>query len=229
MSKSPPPPLMAVFRSQLQGEILSQILLAPGRRTSSDLARALDAPFPTVRREVERLTAAGILRAERVGRSRLLEPNTESPAYRPLRDLVMVAFGPRQVVEEEFSGLDGLQGLYIYGSWAARYAGEPGPEPGDIDVLLVGSVDRDDAYDAAERAQYRLGREVNTTVASLARWTEATEPFLVELHRRPLVSIRDAAPARLDEADRDAGPRGDTARGRAVTRWAGTNEQENER
>lgn len=204
MSKSPAPPLMAVFRSQLQGEILSQVLLAPGRHTSSDLARLLGAPFPTVRREVERLTSAGILRGERVGRSRLLEPNVDSPAYRPLRDLVMVAFGPRQVVEEEFSGLEGLRGLYIYGSWAARYAGEPGPEPGDIDVLLVGSVDRDDAYGAAERAERRLGREVNTTVVSLDRWDAAAEPFLIELHRRPLVMIRNAAATDPDGGNQDA-------------------------
>lgn len=194
MSKSSAPPLMAVFRSQLQGEILSQVLLSPGRYTSSDLSRSLGAPFPTVRREVERLVQAGILHAEQVGRSRLLEPNVDSPAYRPLRDLVMVAFGPRRVVEEEFSALDGLTGLYIYGSWAARYAGEPGPEPGDIDVLVVGAVDRDDAFEAAERAQRRIGREVNATVVSTSRWAEASEPFLVEVRRRPLVTLLDVAP-----------------------------------
>lgn len=180
---------MATFRSQAQGEILARVLLASDQLTISDLARALDLPFATVQREVARLVEAGILRDHRVGRARQLSANTESPAYRPLRDLVMVAFGPRQVVLDEFARAVGLTALYIFGSWAARYQGEPGPEPGDIDVLVVGDVDRDDAYDAADRAARRLGREVNLTVVSTARWAAAEQPFLAELRRRPMVAL----------------------------------------
>lgn len=182
---------MAIFRSQLQGELLARVLLAPGSPSVSDLARELGVPFSTVHREVQRLVSAGILRDVRVGRSRTISVNTESLAFRPLRDLVLVTFGPRQIVEDEFSELPGLEGLFIYGSWAARYTGEEGPEPGDVDVLVVGSVDRDDAYGAAERAEKRLGREVNPTVVSRQRWDEGTEPFLTQLRNRPMVHIRD--------------------------------------
>lgn len=189
MSKNAPPPLMAIFRSQLQGELLARLLLNPSRTSLSDLARDLDAPFATVRREAKRLVSAGLLRDQVSGRSRLLEVNTDHLAYRPLRDLVLVTFGPRQIIEDEFADLPGNHGLYIYGSWAARYLGEEGPEPHDIDVLVVGTVDRDDAYEAADRAQKRLLREVNPTVVSLPRWETATEPFLVQIRQRPLVTI----------------------------------------
>ena len=182
---------MAIFRSQLQGELLARILLAPGSPSVSDLARELDVPFSTVHREIQRLVSAGILHDVRVGRTRTISVNTENLAYRPLRDLVLVTFGPRQIVEEEFSALPGLEGLFIYGSWAARYTGEEGPEPGDVDVLIVGSVDRDGAYDAAEKAQTRLGREVNPTVVSRQRWDDGSEPFLTQVRSRPLVRIRD--------------------------------------
>lgn len=67
----------------------------------------------------------------------------------PLRDLVMIAFGPRQVITEEFGSLDGLVDAFIFGSWAARHAGESGSPPGDIDVLLVGAPDRDLVFEAA--------------------------------------------------------------------------------
>jgi DNA-binding Lrp family transcriptional regulator len=182
---------MAIFRSQLQGELLARVLLAPGNPSVSDLARELNAPFSTVQREVQRLVGAGILHDVRVGRTRTISVNTENIAYRPLRDLVLVTFGPRHVVEEEFSELPGLEGLLIYGSWAARYTGAKGPEPGDVDVLVIGAVDRDAAYDAAEKAQKRLGREVNPTVVSRRRWRDASDPFLVQLRGRPLVRIRD--------------------------------------
>lgn len=40
---------------------------------------------------------------------------------------------------------------YIYGSWAARYLGEPGPVPQDVDVLAIGTASDDDLYDAARK------------------------------------------------------------------------------
>lgn len=181
------PPLLPLFRSRLQGDLLAKILLSPRKFTVSDLARALEAPVATVQREVDRLERAGVLSTSRVGRARVVEPDTTNPAFQPLQQLVMIAFGPRHVVAEEF--VDVGARVSIFGSWAARYSGEPGPPVGDIDVLLIGQPDRDDVYDAAERAQRRLGRPVNTTIVSGVRWEAADEPFLKELKRRPLVTV----------------------------------------
>lgn len=189
MSKPAAPPLMAIFRSQVQAEILTSVMLSPGQHSISDLAVRLDAPYATVHREVERLLDAGLLKDSRIGRTRLLSPNTASPAYRPLRDLVLVAFGPREVIMQEFSELNGLEGLLIYGSWAARYSGVEGPEPGDIDVLVIGDVDRDDIFEAAERAQDRLEREVNPQLVTGIRWHEGSTPFLAEVKQRPLITL----------------------------------------
>ena len=58
----------------------------------------------------------------------------------------------------------GIESAFIYGSWARRYQGETGAPPGDIDLLVVGSVQVDDVYDVMEMASARLSREVNPTV-----------------------------------------------------------------
>ncbi|MET0416103.1 MAG: helix-turn-helix domain-containing protein [Actinoplanes sp.] len=194
MSKPAAPPLMAIFRSQVQAEVLTSVMLSPGQRSITDLATKLGAPYATVHREVERLLEVGLLAERRVGRTRLLSPNTASPAYRPLRDLVLVAFGPREVIMQEFGELNRLEGLLIYGSWAARYCGEEGPEPGDIDVLVIGNVDRDDAFEAAERAQARLEREVNPQLVTSSRWHEGGTPFLTEVKQRSLVTLVAPSP-----------------------------------
>lgn len=183
------PPLLAVFRSQLQGQLLARVLLGTEPVTVSELAGELEAPFSTVHREVTRLTAAGLLKTSRVGRTRLVTGNEDNPALTPLRELVMTAFGPRQVVAEEFAELNAVRELLIFGSWAARYAGEPGATPGDVDVLVIGSPDRDDVYEAAGRSSGRLGREVNATVVTAERWAAAAEPFLREVQRRPVVRL----------------------------------------
>jgi len=180
---------MAIFRSRLQGELLAQVLLTTGSPTISDLARALGAPIPTVQREVSRLEAAGVLSSRRVGRARLVEADESNPALDPLRQLVLVAFGPRFVVAEELGAVAGVDAAYLFGSWAARYEGEEGRPPGDVDVLVVGSPDRDALFDACQRAGMRLRREVNAAVVSPERWAMASEPFLQEIQRRPLVQL----------------------------------------
>ena len=182
---------MAIFRSQLQGELLARVLLSDGPVTIADLARDLGAPLATVAREVNRLHDAGILTLRREGRAQLVSPDDANPATGPLRDLVAVAFGPRQVVTEEFSGVPGLAELYIFGSWAARFLGEPGPVPADVDVLVVGPADRDEVYDAADRAARRLHREVNQTVVSETRWRDVNDadPFIREVKSRPLLQL----------------------------------------
>ncbi len=182
------PPLLAMFRSQLQGELLAQVLLSPGQ-SISDLARGLGAPVATVQREVARLVDAGILATNQVGRARLVRPDESNPALPPLRELVMIAFGPRYVVAAELSHVADIEVAFLFGSWAARHSGEVGPQPGDVDVLVVGHPDPDDVFDASERARHQLGREVNAAVISPAGWATGQEPFLQQVRQRPLVQI----------------------------------------
>jgi predicted nucleotidyltransferase len=84
----------------------------------------------------------------------------------------------------------------VFGSWAARYCGEPGHDPGDIDVLIVvtdAGLDRDPIYAAADRAQRRLGRPVNPTVVAITRWARrgtGSDQFLDEITARPMVPVQ---------------------------------------
>lgn len=189
------PPLLAIFRSRLQGDLLARVLLGAQPATISQLALDVGAPVATVQRELVRLETAGVLTSHRIGRARLFSGQEDNPALPPLRELVTIAFGPAQVIGEEFAALDAE--VLLFGSWAARHAGETGPPPGDVDVLLVGRPDRDDAYEAAERAQARLHRPVNNTIVSPERWEAADEPFLREIKRRPTVLVHRTEPTHV--------------------------------
>jgi predicted nucleotidyltransferase len=124
-----------------------------------------------------------------VGRSKFLRADEASPYFGPLAQLVMLSFGPPLIVSEEMATLPGVDQAFIFGSWAARYAGQPGPAPHDVDVLLVGAPDRDEAYAAADRAQQRLGREVNVTFRSPARWENDQDGFTVQVRSSPLLLV----------------------------------------
>jgi predicted nucleotidyltransferase len=175
----------------MQGELLALVLLHPDREYSiTELAVACEVTLTAVLREVERLTDGGILEDRRVGRSRLVKARTDTPLYRPLTDLIAVTFGPMPLLTEALSGLAGVSKAYIYGSWAARYNGEPGPPPGDVDVLVVGSPDADALFDLAESLSRRLGREVNVHRISPESWASSTtDPFLTSVRERPLVQL----------------------------------------
>lgn len=188
------PPLLPIFRSRLQGELLAATLLRPEREESlTELARRLEADVGTVQREVSRLERAGILRTRRVGQTRLAGADTDSPIYAPLAELVLRAFGPVQVVAEEFVGIERVDEIFLFGSWAARYAGEEGPAPVDVDVLVIGRPNRDAVHEAALRSERRLGREVNATIRTKASWEAATDGFVRQLRRSPLVSVTSQA------------------------------------
>ncbi len=187
--QSPTPQLLPLLRSALQGEILALILLNPEREWSlTDLATRVGASVSTAQREVTRAEEAGVVISRRVGNTRLVRA-LPSPITEPLTELLLRSFGPPQVVAEAFAAVGGIEGLYLFGSWAARYAGAPGRAPADLDVLVIGRPDRDEVADAADRARLRLGREVNVTIRSLDWWRNGTDGFHTEVTTRPLVPI----------------------------------------
>jgi hypothetical protein len=184
------PALLPVFRSRLQGEILALVLADPGVEwTVDDLAGRTGEPYKTVGNEVRRLQDAELVVARSAGRTKLVRANENSPYFEPLAQLAVMSFGPPLVVGEEFGNLAGVSRIIIYGSWAARYAGEVGPAPNDVDVLLIGAPDRDDSYEAARRAEGRLGREVNVTIRNEQQWQLADDGFTRQLRSSPLLEI----------------------------------------
>ncbi|HEU5471566.1 MAG TPA: winged helix-turn-helix domain-containing protein [Actinophytocola sp.] len=192
--RSVAPALLPVLRSRHQADLLTALLLHPEREyTQTELAELVSTPLTTVAREVERLVETAIVTKRRVGRAWLLRANERSPYVRPLTELIMLAFGPHVVIGEEFAGITGADAVAIYGSWAARYQGEPGPPPNDLDVLVIGRPARDDLYAAAERAEQRLSTPVNPTLCSPRRWRDSGDPFVRQLRSAPLIWIHGAA------------------------------------
>jgi AraC-like DNA-binding protein len=189
--RSEAPPLLPIFRSRHQADLLTILLLhADQDYTLTELATRLGVAPSTLHREVQRLVEAAILSVREVGRSRLLRANTANRAVAPLTQLLVVTFGPHVVIAEEFARLTGVEEMFVYGSWAARYRGQPGPPPNDVDVLIVGTVDRQSAYEAADQAEQRLGFPVNVTIASPQRWAEASDPLIRQIKASPAVNVR---------------------------------------
>lgn len=186
------PALLPLLRSQVQGNLLALMYLAPEREfTISDATRRVGASFRSVHHEISRLVQAGLLADRRQGNNRLVRAVTDSPLSRPLTDLLAVTYGPLPVLANGLAHVRGVEQAFIFGSWAARYAGEAGPPPHDVDVLVVGVADPDDLDDVARASEQRLGREVNIRRIKPETWAQPApdDAFLTSVRSRPLVEF----------------------------------------
>jgi hypothetical protein len=181
--------LAPVLRSETQARLLAAVLLHPDREASiADLARETGSDPGNLHAEVERLVQAGILADRRAGRTRLLRAG-DSALIGPLSNLLLLGYGPRAAVETALTGIPGVEQAFIGGSWAARYEGQPGAFPHDVDVIVVGKPDRDDVTDAVIEALRAIGHDGQVIFRSPSAWRDPKDAFTRTAKERPLVGL----------------------------------------
>lgn len=186
-----PPALLPLFRSQNQFLLLGELYLHPDEELSiAELVTRTGVAQQTASREIGRLVEWGLVRSRTRGRLRLVSANRDAALFDDLRGMLTTTLGPQAVLAELLADVEGIEEAYIYGSWARRRVGEAGPEPRDIDLLVVGRPDVDTVDDRARAAEQRLHREVNPTVLSPHEWASEAKGFVRELRRQPLVRVR---------------------------------------
>lgn len=155
------PPLLPIFRSEVQARVLALLLLHPERRwPSPELQRRLRVPEPTLRRELARLVDAGLVVVDWAGRTKIFAAATESPLYEPLRELLERTLGVEAELRQRLAELDGVELAAIFGSWAEERV-RPGS---DVDILVVGDVDFDEVADRVREVEEIADREVHLFV-----------------------------------------------------------------
>jgi len=183
--------LLPLLRSRTQGDLLALLYLNPGKNFSiTEAALRIGVSRPGLSQEASRLSENGFIVSTADGRSNKISANEESILFKPLADLLTVTYGPLPVLNREFAGIEGIDFAYIFGSWAARYQGQSGPIPADVDLLVIGTADRDELEAAAQRSGTILMREVNVRRTSAQAWVRGEDPFLKTVKSNPMVPLR---------------------------------------
>lgn len=182
--------LAPVLRSETQARLLAAVLLHPDREASiADLARETGSDPGNLHSEVERLAQAGIIADRRAGRTRLLRPG-DSALIGPVANLLLLGYGLKPAVENALSDIPDIEQVFIGGSWAARYHGQPGTFPHDVEVIMVGKPDRDDATKAVVEALRAIGHDGQVIFRSPPAWREAKDAFNRTAKNGPLVELQ---------------------------------------
>jgi predicted nucleotidyltransferase len=153
-----------------------------------ELARRLGNPSQVVGRELRRLEDAGILVSESVGRVRRYRVDVGSPIAGDVRGLVLRTIGAEALISASLAGVVGIEEAWIFGSHAR---GTERPSS-DIDVLVIGRVDRTALSEWLVEVEQELGRDVNVvayTRGELADLVSAGDPFISDVLAGPRTRI----------------------------------------
>jgi DNA-binding transcriptional ArsR family regulator len=196
--------MLPIFRSRTQFHILGELFTRPGLEvTVGELAERIDAPQPSVSREIARLEPAGLLRTRKEGNRRLVRADDSSPIAADLRSLLTKLYGPVAEIRSAMRRLSGVHEARVFGSFARRWSGEPGPVPNDVDLLIVGDVDIDAVWSETAELSRRLGIEVNPVVRTPAEWAQEETGFAAAVRAAPRIDVTpDRAPGPLASESR---------------------------
>ena len=132
-----------------------------------ELVRQVGGAVGAVQRELELLTASGLVRREVRGKQVYFQANQKAAIFPELQGLFAKTVGLVVILRESLMPLaDRMRAAFVFGS-AAR--GELHASS-DIDLLVVGDVSFGDVITAIQGAEKRLGRDVSPTVFSEAEF-----------------------------------------------------------
>ncbi len=184
-----PPPLLPLFRSHLQAELLAALFLGDGEpMTTAALQARTQASRASLHRELGRLEAAALIDVERVGRSKRYSAATQSPLHDPLRELLERSLGVEKQLLAQLAALPGVEHAAIFGSWAAE---QPSPRS-DIDLIVVGHPTRDDLLAALRKVETAVGREIDVVTYEAREFRDELRRgsgFLATLLEGPLTPL----------------------------------------
>ncbi len=132
---------------------------------------------------------AGLWRTHREGNRTLVAAALDASIAPELQSLLAKLYGPPARICDTLASIPGVQRAVIFGSWAARWLGTPGPAPHDIDLLMVGEVDHDAVWTAAADLTRELGMEVNPTIRTPDEWDEDPTGFARQVKQGPQVDV----------------------------------------
>lgn len=122
------------------------------------LAEELGESTNGVRVELNRLTEAGLLAAEKKGRTIVYSANTGHSLFSDLHSLVIKYTGIDQLIDTVISNLGNVEFAFVTGDYAR------GIDSGLIDLVVVGDIDKNYLLFLADKSEKLINRRIRTLV-----------------------------------------------------------------
>lgn len=156
----------------------------------SELRRLTGLGSASLQRELNRLTAAGLVHSERVGNLRCFRASPQSPVFGELVALTRKTLGIVPLLRDALMSLTPrLQAAWIYGSVARQ----TDTAQSDIDVMLVGDdLSLSEVLERLVPVEAQLGRKINPscyTPHEFARRRAELDSFVSRVLSQPILAL----------------------------------------
>ena len=156
---------------------------------TKEILRLTGMGVATIKRELDRMLAAGILSMTRIGNQHHYQANSECPIYSELLGIVKKTFGISDVLREALSPLvDDIDWAFVFGS----VANDKETFASDIDLMVIGDVSFADVVNVLYSVQEQLGREINPKIYRKEEWIQmrkSNDAFIKDVLAKPQMDV----------------------------------------
>lgn len=148
-----------LITSRCRRKVLRQIVMNPDREYyGRQLSRLIDESPAAVQRELQRLEEIGLLTSVQKGNMRLYRADPSCPIYEEIHRLVLKTEGVGDFLRARLKALGDAQQALVFGSFASA---DHVTANSDLDLMVIGYVDREELLRATGELEADLAREVN--------------------------------------------------------------------
>jgi predicted nucleotidyltransferase len=174
-----------------QKRVLGLLFGQPDRAFySNEIANLVKSGRGALQRELERLTAAGLIKTKMMGRQKYFQADKESFLYAELRSIVMKTCGLADLVRDALmASADKIDWAFIYGSVAK--GGDTAAS--DVDLMIIGRGLRySELFDTLTATEAALGRKISPTIYTrqeFAKKLEGDNHFVKRVLSQPKIVL----------------------------------------
>ena len=158
----------------------------------NEIVRLSDIGRGTIKRELERMTASGIIIQKRIGNQNHYQANESCPVYQELLGIVRKTFGIADVIKTALTPIfDRILFAFIYGSIAKSQDSSKS----DIDLLVISDkLTYSEVMERLIEVEGSLGRVVNPTIYDLNQIKQKLKQdnaFVARIIEQPKIWIKE--------------------------------------
>ncbi|MDA1371530.1 MAG: nucleotidyltransferase domain-containing protein [Proteobacteria bacterium] len=179
----------AIFTETRQ-RVLGMLYGQPGRSFFlKEILRHTGMGVGTVKRELDRLLAAGIVTLRKSGNQHHYQADSECPIYNELCAIIEKTVGMVDPLAKALAPLaDEIDCAFVFGSLASGRESTGS----DIDLMVIGNVSFSSVARVLHPVEQVLGREINPKVYLTSKWEQkqqAGDNFIKSIMESPQLNV----------------------------------------
>lgn len=169
-----------IITSRMRIQVLRRLFLNPANRAYlREMAKEFGASPGQLREELGQLSAAEIIKSEKVGRQVFYRANPAHALFPELRSMVRKASGMDYILDSIIRRLGNLERAALIDDYAE------GRDTGIVDLALLGDINHVNLADLTKKAEKYVGRKIRTLVFE----SSDVERFNATIETRPALVV----------------------------------------